>query len=222
MNDTEQVLSPTANASIASHHQEKASTLPNDSKLRDTSKDVDLSPHIELRKSSKTWHKFSQFWLIFSMFWIIFFSFSFLEFQDSSARFFCRVYFADDFVKLRSKIFPHGEDRWLLYFYLKLFTVINLLKTWKYQLVFVVDTFAHCLAASRGWRREAKVGQSSAKRKTTASFWSKCRSRKSRVSSSLRRTCSNTSLPLRRSRFPGRFTNFELHHWTLSSCSYFF
>jgi 1-phosphatidylinositol-3-phosphate 5-kinase len=35
----------------------------------------------------------------------------FVEFQDSSARFYCRVFFADQFVSLRNLIFPEGEER---------------------------------------------------------------------------------------------------------------
>ncbi|KAI0211900.1 1-phosphatidylinositol 3-phosphate 5-kinase [Lamellibrachia satsuma] len=36
-----------------------------------------------------------------------------LQFSDSSARFYCRIYFAEQFQKLRSLIFPSGEERYI-------------------------------------------------------------------------------------------------------------
>jgi 1-phosphatidylinositol-3-phosphate 5-kinase len=36
-----------------------------------------------------------------------------LQFNDSSTKFYCRVYFADQFYKLRKLIFPDGEERYI-------------------------------------------------------------------------------------------------------------
>ena len=35
----------------------------------------------------------------------------FTEFADSNAKFYCRVYYAEYFRKVRSIIFPEGEER---------------------------------------------------------------------------------------------------------------
>ena len=37
----------------------------------------------------------------------------FTEFNDNTARFFCRVYYVEQFRNLRKLIFPAGEDRWV-------------------------------------------------------------------------------------------------------------
>ena len=45
---------------------------------------------------------------------IIFASFVFEEFADASARFYCRVYYAEQFQTLRKLLFPDGEERFVL------------------------------------------------------------------------------------------------------------
>ena len=37
--------------------------------------------------------------------------FSCLEFADETTKFFCKIYFAEEFRKMRELIFPSGEDR---------------------------------------------------------------------------------------------------------------
>ena len=45
-----------------------------------------------------------------------FFVFFYLEFQDSSAKFYCNIYFAEQFRKMRELIFPEGEERYHILF----------------------------------------------------------------------------------------------------------
>ena len=33
------------------------------------------------------------------------------QFSDPTAKFYCRIYFPDEFRQLRSAVFPYGEDR---------------------------------------------------------------------------------------------------------------
>ena len=48
---------------------------------------------------------------------------------DKSVSFFCKVYYADEFRKLRERIFPSGEDRWveLLIVYMSTFLKVKML-----------------------------------------------------------------------------------------------
>ena len=39
------------------------------------------------------------------------FLYIFSEFSERNASFYCKVYFAEDFKKLREKVFPAGEKR---------------------------------------------------------------------------------------------------------------
>ena len=39
-----------------------------------------------------------------------FITFIIVEFSDSSARFYCKIYFAEQFRQLRKLIFPEGEE----------------------------------------------------------------------------------------------------------------
>lgn len=57
-------------------------------------------------------------WGLVSIAEIEFINLFFAEFSDSTAKFYCRVYYADQFRQLRKIIFPAGEQRLvkLLYF----------------------------------------------------------------------------------------------------------
>jgi 1-phosphatidylinositol-3-phosphate 5-kinase len=36
---------------------------------------------------------------------------SFTEFTDDTTKFFCKIYYAEEFRKLRETIYPNGEER---------------------------------------------------------------------------------------------------------------
>lgn len=52
----------------------------------------------------------SKFWNMFSFSNAEMTSFFFTEFSDSSTKFYCKVYFAEQFRQLRKLIFPDGEE----------------------------------------------------------------------------------------------------------------
>ena len=64
---------------------------------------------------------------------IFFYIICLLEFQNDVAKFYCSVYFAEQFRQLREQIFPEGEERFelllllLLLNYYNCFSVISII-----------------------------------------------------------------------------------------------
>ena len=80
---------------------------------KNSSKDQPVNSNIELRKLIRaTATQLERFSIVFL--YRLTFDVDIAEFCDNTAKFFCRVYFAEEFRKLRKLIFPEGEERYVL------------------------------------------------------------------------------------------------------------